>query len=61
MANRHNISHFENKVFEADCLDIMPQIPDKSGDIVLGNACGSGSFLVAAAMEGREYNRYRKE
>ena len=25
------------------------------GDIVLDNACGSGSFLVAAAMEGRDY------
>lgn len=25
------------------------------GDIVLDNACGSGSFLVAAAMEGRNY------
>lgn len=25
------------------------------GDLVLDNACGSGSFLVAAAMEGRDY------
>ncbi|MDD4698006.1 MAG: site-specific DNA-methyltransferase [Fermentimonas sp.] len=25
------------------------------GDIVLDNACGSGSFLVAAALEGRKY------
>lgn len=25
------------------------------GDIILDNACGSGSFLVAAAMEGRHY------
>lgn len=25
------------------------------GDIILDNACGSGSFLVAAAMEGRRY------
>lgn len=25
------------------------------GDIVLDNACGSGSFLVAAAMEGRNF------
>lgn len=25
------------------------------GDVVLDNACGSGSFLVAAAMEGRHY------
>ena len=25
------------------------------GDIVLDNACGSGSFLVAAAIEGRSY------
>jgi len=25
------------------------------GDIVLDNACGSGSFLVAAAMEGRQF------
>lgn len=25
------------------------------GDVVLDNACGSGSFLVAAAMEGRDY------
>lgn len=27
----------------------------KPGDIVLDNACGSGSFLVAAAMEGRRF------
>ena len=25
------------------------------GDIVLDNACGSGSFLVAAAIENRKY------
>lgn len=25
------------------------------GDVVLDNACGSGSFLVAAALEGRNY------
>lgn len=25
------------------------------GDVVLDNACGSGSFLVAAALEGRQY------
>lgn len=25
------------------------------GDVVLDNACGSGSFLVAAALEGRKY------
>lgn len=25
------------------------------GDVVLDNACGSGSFLVAAALEGRHY------
>lgn len=25
------------------------------GDIILDNACGSGSFLVAAALEGRKY------
>ena len=25
------------------------------GDIILDNACGSGSFLVAAAMEHRKY------
>lgn len=25
------------------------------GDIILDNACGSGSFLVAAALEGRHY------
>jgi len=25
------------------------------GDVVLDNACGSGSFLVAAAKEGRDY------
>lgn len=25
------------------------------GDVVLDNACGSGSFLVAAALEGRRY------
>lgn len=26
-----------------------------SGDVVLDNACGSGSFLVAAALEGRNF------
>ncbi len=26
-----------------------------SGDVVMDNACGSGSFLVAAALEGRQY------
>ena len=30
------------------------------GDIVLDNACGSGSFLVAAAMEGRKYIGIKK-
>ncbi len=29
------IEHFINKVFEADCLDLMPQIPDKSVDMIL--------------------------
>ncbi len=27
----------------------------KEGDIVLDNACGSGSFLVSAVLEGRKY------
>lgn len=27
----------------------------KSGDIVLDNACGSGSFLVSAVLEGRDF------
>lgn len=29
------IKDFTNKVFEADCLDLLPQIPDKSIDMVL--------------------------
>lgn len=29
------IEHFINKVFEADCLDLMPHIPDKSVDMIL--------------------------
>lgn len=29
------IDYFVNKVFEADCLELMPQIPDKSIDMVL--------------------------
>lgn len=29
------IDNFTNKVFEADCLDLLPQIPDKSVDMVL--------------------------
>ncbi len=35
MASKHGISFFENKVFEADCLDIMPMMPDHSVDMVL--------------------------
>lgn len=35
MASKHDISFFENKVFEADCLDIMPMMPDHSVDMVL--------------------------
>jgi site-specific DNA-methyltransferase (adenine-specific) len=27
----------------------------RPGEIILDNACGSGSFLVAAALEGRSY------
>lgn len=30
-----NIDHFVNKVFEADCLELMPQIPNKSIDMIL--------------------------
>lgn len=30
-----DIKSFENQIFEADCLDIMPQIPDKSVDMIL--------------------------
>ena len=29
------IDHFVNKVLEGDCLDIMPQLPDKSIDMIL--------------------------
>lgn len=29
------IDNFTNKVFEADCLDLLPQIPDRSVDMVL--------------------------
>lgn len=29
------IDDYINKVFEADCLDLMPQIPDKSIDMIL--------------------------
>jgi len=35
VGEQKNISFFENKVFEADCLDIMPQIPDRSIDMIL--------------------------
>ncbi len=35
MASKHDISFFENKVFEADCLDVMPMMPDHSVDMVL--------------------------
>ena len=30
-----SIERFVNKVFEADCLELMPQIPDKSIDMIL--------------------------
>ena len=30
-----NIQDFINKVFEDDCLKVMPNIPDKSVDVIL--------------------------
>lgn len=30
-----SIEHFVNRVFEADCLDLFPHIPDKSIDMIL--------------------------
>lgn len=30
-----DIAFFTNKIFESDCLELMPQIPDKSVDMIL--------------------------
>ncbi|MDE6310629.1 MAG: site-specific DNA-methyltransferase [Muribaculaceae bacterium] len=32
---RRNIDYFTNRVFEDDCLNLMPQIPSKSVDMIL--------------------------
>lgn len=34
-AEKKDISHFENRMIEADCLDVMNNIPSKSIDLVL--------------------------
>lgn len=31
----NNIQDFINKVIEGDCLNVMPNIPDKSVDMIL--------------------------
>lgn len=32
---KENIDHFLNKIIQGDCLEVLPQIPDKSVDMIL--------------------------
>lgn len=41
------MQEFENKIINADCMDILKQLPDKSVDLVLDCFSGSGTTAVA--------------
>lgn len=55
-----------NKVFEADCLDLMPQIPDKSIDMILcdlpyGTTQNKWDSVIDLDKLWKEYTRIIKE
>lgn len=59
---QYSISHFENKVIEGDCLDIMPNIPTKSIDMILcdlpyGTTQNSWDSVIPLDELWRQYER----
>jgi len=60
------IDSFLNKVFEADCLDLMPQIPDKSIDMILcdlpyGTTQNKWDSVIDLDKLWKEYTRIIKD
>lgn len=60
------IDNFTNKVFEADCLDLLPQIPDKSIDMVLcdlpyGTTQNKWDSVIDLEKLWKEYKRVVKD
>lgn len=56
------ISHFKNKIINADCSDVMKQLPDKSVDLVLtdppygiGEAAGKNKTRVGGLAQAKDY------
>lgn len=61
-----DINHFINKVFEADCLELMPQIPDKSIDMILcdlpyGTTQNKWDSVIDLDKLWKEYTRIIKD
>lgn len=62
----NNISRFLNQVIEGDCLDIMPQLPDKSVDMILcdlpyGTTQNKWDSVIDLTKLWAEYTRIIKE
>lgn len=60
------IEDFINKVYEADCLELMPQIPDKSIDMILcdlpyGTTQNKWDSVIDLEKLWREYKRIIKD
>lgn len=66
MNSKHNIDFFVNKVFEDDCLNLMPSIPDKSVDMILcdlpyGTTQNKWDSVIDLNKLWAEYKRIIKE
>lgn len=61
-----NIKDFENKIINADCLDILTQLPDKCVDLVLTDPpyiyneknCGTGKWTNSRKMLKEVFTRH---
>lgn len=66
MTKNCSIDKFVNKVFEGDCLDVMPQMPDRSVDMILcdlpyGTTQNKWDSVIDLSKLWREYTRIIKE
>lgn len=66
MTVRKDITYFENRVFEADCLDLLPQIPDASIDMILcdlpyGTTQNKWDSVIDLDALWKEYSRIIKD
>ena len=60
------IDNFVNRIFEDDCLNILPQIPDKSVDMILcdlpyGTTQNKWDSVIPLNKLWSEYNRIIKD